>query len=107
MWFIPLDCSFEAAKITAELTKFIHAATFLRPDVFSQVSDVITAAITSNTPYEDLKIAIITNFRSCIELRCKELMSKELGNKKPTHLLHRIKKFLGDKYNVFDADLFN
>ena len=106
MWFTILECGFKASKIKNSLTKFAHAVSLLPPDVFPQVSDVISAAFISNTPYDDLKTALLQNLQPSIATRLKELFSKEeLGDEKPTEILRRMKQLLGHKYRSFDADL--
>ena len=107
IWFSILECGFTASSITRSLTKFTHGASLLPPDVLSQVSDVITTAVTSTTPYEDLKAAVLKRLQSSVAARFRELLSKEeLGGEKPTDLLRRMKQLLGDKYQSFDEDLF-
>lgn len=107
MWFAILECNFKAANITKTLTKFNHAVALIPPDSLSLVSDVVSAAINSDTPYEDLKVATLARLQSSAATRLKELLSKEeLGNEKPSELLRRMKKLLGDKYQTFDQDIF-
>lgn len=107
MWFAILECNFKAANITKNLTKFNHAVALIPPDSLSLVSDVVSAAINSETPYEDLKEATLARLQSSAATRLKELLSKEeLGNEKPSELLRRMKKLLGDKYQTFDQDIF-
>ena len=107
LWFTIIECNFKANRITTSLAKFSHATSLLPPDVLSQVSDVIAKAILSAQPYEDLKSAIISRLETSITTRLQELLSKEeLGNEKPTGLLRRMKKLLGDKNNQFDEALF-
>lgn len=107
MWFSILECGFKASNITNSLTKFTHAVSLLPSDVLPQVSDVISSAPTSKTPYEDLKTALLKRLQSSIATRLQELLSKEeLGDEKPTDLLRRMKQLLGDKYQSFDSDLF-
>ena len=108
MWFSLLECGFMANKITKSLTKFLHTTSLLPPDVLSQVSDVIATAAQSETPYEDLKTAILTRLQSSVTARLQELLSKEeLGNEKPSDLLRRMKKLLGESYRTFDQTLFH
>ena len=107
MWFSILECGFKASRTTQSLTKFTSAASLLPPDVLSQVSDVITSAPTSDTPYEDLKSAVLDRLQTPMAARLRELLStEELGGEKPSDLLRRMKQLLGDKYQSFDADLF-
>lgn len=107
MWFAVLECNFLASNITKDLTKFTHAVALIPPDVLTQVSDVISAAINSSTPYEDLKAACLSRLQSSTAARLQELLSKEeLGNEKPSNLLLRMKKLLGDRYSAFDKDIF-
>ena len=107
MWFAVLECNFLASNISKDLTKFNHAVTLIPPDVLTQVSDVISAAINSSTPYEDLKAACLSRLQSSTAARLQELLSKEeLGNEKPSNLLLRMKKLLGDRYSTFDKDIF-
>ena len=107
MWFAVLECNFLASNISKDLTKFTHAVALIPPDVLTQVSDVISAAINSSTPYEDLKAACLSRLQSSTAARLQELLSKEeLGNEKPSNLLLRMKKLLGDRYSTFDKDIF-
>ena len=107
MWFSILETNFKASKITVSLTKFANATSVLPPDILSQVSDVIYTAATSDTPYEDLKTAILLRLQSTVATRLQELLSQEeLGNERPSDLLHRMKNLLADKYSSFDTDLF-
>lgn len=107
LWFSLLDCSFKASKITNSLTKFNHAVSLLPSDVLPLVSATISAASSSDKPYEDLQAALLSKLQSSVATRLSELLSKEeLGDEKPTQLLSRMKQLLGDKYDSFDADLF-
>lgn len=107
VWFSLVECNFKCNNITASLTKFSHATALLPPDVFSKVSDVIVKAISSKTPYEDLKTSIISRLQTPLTTRLQELLSKEeLGNEKPSGLLRRMKQLLGDKFESFDKALF-
>ena len=107
MWFSLLDCGFKASSITNSLTKFTHAVSLLPQDVLPLVAEAISTASSSDTPYEDLKAALLKNLQSSVATRLRELLSKEeLGDEKPSQLLSRMKQLLGDKYQTFDADLF-
>ena len=107
IWFSLIESSFLANRITSSLVKFSHATALLPPDVLSQVSDIIAKAVLSNQPYEDLKSATISRLETPFTTRLQELLSKEeLGNERPTGLLRRMKKLLGDKYDQFDKAMF-
>lgn len=107
LWFTIVECNFRANRITSSLTKFSHVTALLPPDVLSQVSDAVTRAVLSEKPYEDLKSAIISSLETSFTTRLHELLSKEeLGNEKPTSLLRRMKRLLGDKYDQFDKAMF-
>ncbi|XP_076039429.1 uncharacterized protein LOC143024503 [Oratosquilla oratoria] len=107
MWFSILECNFKASSITVSLTKFSHTTAVLPPDVLSQVSDVIAQAVTSNTPYEDLKKAVLARLQNTIAVRLQELLSREeLGNERPSGLFRRMKTLLADKYDSFDKEVF-
>ncbi|KAK8378394.1 hypothetical protein O3P69_011109 [Scylla paramamosain] len=50
---------------------------------------------------------LFCNAYNLVSRRLQELLSKEeLGGEKPTDLLRRMKKLLGDKYTSFDKELF-
>ena len=107
LWFSLLECGFQASKITNSLTKFTHAISHLPPELLPQASAVIAAAPTAATPYEDLKAALLKSLQTSVATRLRELLSKEeLGDEKPSQLLHRMKQLLADKYQTFDKELF-
>ena len=107
MWFNLIECNFKANKISSSMTKFSHATSLLPQEVLTKVADVISKAISSTTPYEDLKAAVIKRMESSVTTRLQELLSKEeLGNEKPSDLLRRMQRLLHDKYESFDHALF-
>ncbi|KAK4296348.1 hypothetical protein Pmani_002496 [Petrolisthes manimaculis] len=84
LWFTILEVNFRAHRITTSLKKFSIATTLLPPKALTQLSDSVTAACTSDTPYEDLKT---TRLEASLSTRLQELLSKEeLGNEKPTEM---------------------
>ena len=107
LWFTILDVNFKAHKITSSFLQFSHACALLPSDVVSQVSETIASAPSSDTPYEDLKKAVLKRLESSVTARLQDLLSKEeLGNEKPSDLLRRMKRLLGDKFQSFDQTLF-
>ena len=107
LWFNLLEMNFKVNRITSSVSKFSLATQKLPSEVLTKVSDVIQSAIASNTPYEDLKKAVIERLESTVTTRLQELLSKEeLGNEKPTDLLRRMKRLLSDKYATFDQSVF-
>ncbi|XP_076036947.1 uncharacterized protein LOC143022564 [Oratosquilla oratoria] len=103
IWFTILGCNFKENRSITSLTKFSHACGLLSSDVLLQVSDTISKAPTSGAPYKDLKQAVLDRLESSEATRLQELLSKEeLGNEKPSDLLRRMKRLLGDKYAAFD-----
>ena len=108
MWFSLVECSFKASTVTKSLTKFLHCTSLIPADVLTQVSDIVSVAAESDSPYEELKTAILSRLQSSKTARFQELLSKEeLGNEKPTDLLRRMKKLLGNGYQTFDNSLFH
>ncbi|KAK4328284.1 hypothetical protein Pmani_001309 [Petrolisthes manimaculis] len=106
LWFTILEVNFRAHRITSSLKKFSVATTLLPPEVLSQLADSVTAAYTSDTPYEDLKTAITTRLEASLSTRLQVLLSKEeLGNEKPTDLLRRMKKLIGTHQHSFDTTI--
>ena len=107
LWFNIVECNFKSNRITASITKFSHVTALLPQEVLTKVSDVVAKALQSQTPYEDLKTAIVKRLESSISTRLQELLSKEeLGNEKPSDLLRRMQRLLQDKYDSFDPVLF-
>ncbi len=101
LWFTILEISFRASRITSSLKKMSHALTLLPHDVLSNLSDVVESASNSDTPYEDLKKALTTRLQSSLTARLQELLSTEqLGNEKPTDLLRRMKKLVGNTNHI-------
>ncbi|KAK8392395.1 hypothetical protein O3P69_014631 [Scylla paramamosain] len=60
-----------------------------------------------NTRFRDAISPVTLRYLATVSRRLQELLSKEeLGGEKPTDLLRRMKKLLGDKYTSFDKELF-
>lgn len=103
LWFTIPEISFRASRITSSLKKMSHALILLPHDVLRNISDVIVAASSSETPYEDLKKVVTTRLQSSLTARLQELSSKEqLGTEKLSGLLRRMRKLIGNTSTIDD-----
>ncbi|XP_064485188.1 uncharacterized protein LOC135397514 [Ornithodoros turicata] len=83
-------------RITSQLSKFSYVVSHLPPEAAAEVRDLILQP-PSETPYDTLKTELIRRTAASEQRRLQQLLtSEELGDRKPTHLLRRMRQLLGD-----------
>ncbi|XP_064481083.1 uncharacterized protein LOC135394293 [Ornithodoros turicata] len=95
-WFIQAEAQCHLSGITAQTTKFYYVIAALSPSAADEVYDVI-ASPPADCPYDKLKSALLkgTTCSDCARLQ-QLLSAEELGDRRPTQLLRRMKQLLGD-----------
>ncbi|XP_064482844.1 uncharacterized protein LOC135395678 [Ornithodoros turicata] len=95
-WFIQAEAQFHLSGITAQTTKFYYVIAALSPSAADEVYNVI-ASPPANCPYDKLKSALLKRTTCSDRARLQQLLSaEELGDRRPTQLLRRMKQLLGD-----------
>ena len=95
LWFCLCEAEFDNCGITRQDTRFGHIARSLPPEVAQEVRDLIVSRPTTN-PYDELKAAVIKRTSVSEQRRLRQLLSEEdLGDRKPTQLLRRMRQLLG------------
>ncbi|XP_064470034.1 uncharacterized protein LOC135384779 [Ornithodoros turicata] len=95
-WFIQAEAQFHLSGITAQITKFYYVIAALSPSAADEVYDVI-ASPPADCPYDKLKSALLKRTTCSDRARLQQLLSaEELGDRRPTQLLRRMKQLLGD-----------
>jgi len=75
-------------------------------DIISEVRDIITNLSQTDTPYEQLKEALLQRTTSSERTRLQQLLSlEELGDRRPTQLLRHMHHLLGSHAKTFDSGL--
>lgn len=98
MWILQIESQFIVAGIKDEKTKFHSVVASLDGDILTYVSDIVKNP-SATTPYSDLKKRLIQRFSESESAKLRTLMSDlELGDKKPSQLLHEMKVLAGDKF---------
>ena len=107
LWFANIEAQFKLNKpnaITADDTKYTYLVSTLPPDIAEEVSDVITSP-PSQDKYNTLKIAVIKRFTDSQQKKLQQLLNaEELGDRKPTQLLRKMKSLIGTS-NAVGEDL--
>ncbi|GBN84286.1 hypothetical protein AVEN_36067-1 [Araneus ventricosus] len=90
LWFSQRESQFLISGISQEETKFHHVVAVLEEDILSCVSDLIRCRPNDN-PYTQLKNRLIAQLADSESVRLRNLLSDmQLGDKKPSRLLHEM-----------------
>ncbi|XP_077505093.1 uncharacterized protein LOC144114938 [Amblyomma americanum] len=102
-WLPQVEAHFQLRCIASQETKFLHFVSSLPPDVAEELVDIISLPDTAR-PFDMLKAAII-NYKSVSECsKLQQLLSAtELGDSRPSKLLHHIRQLLGDSAAQHDT----
>lgn len=97
VWFAQVEAQFQVHRITSSLTKYFHIVSSLPPEVADELDDVLAAQPTTE-PYENLKATILARKTTSERARLQQLLTiEELGDRRPSQMLHRMRQLLGDQ----------
>ncbi|XP_064462765.1 uncharacterized protein LOC135373598 [Ornithodoros turicata] len=105
VWFLQAEAQFNLAGITAQQTKFYHVISALTPSAANEVYDIL-ASPSPSTPYDQLKKALLQRATLSSRSRLQQLLStEELGDRRPSQLLRRMRQLLDDQSASVDDAL--
>ncbi|GBM89708.1 Transposon Ty3-I Gag-Pol polyprotein, partial [Araneus ventricosus] len=97
IWFSQLESQFITSGIVQDSTKYHTVVASVETEILSQVSDIITSP-PNNDMYKTLKERLINIFSGSEERRLKKLLQDvELGDKRPSMLLHQMQDLAGNR----------
>ncbi|XP_064483066.1 uncharacterized protein LOC135395908 [Ornithodoros turicata] len=95
VWFAQAETQIHLSGVTSQLTRFYHVISALSPTAADPVYDHMTTPPPEN-PHDQLKSALLKRTSSSDRDRLHQLLfAEELGERRPTQLLRRMKQLLG------------
>ncbi|XP_064462746.1 uncharacterized protein LOC135373499 [Ornithodoros turicata] len=105
VWFTQVEAQFAIRNISSQSTCFNYVVAALTPSVATEVRDVLLSP-PAEKPYDTLKEQLISRTSASEQRRIQQLLtSEELGDRRPTQLLRRPQKLLGEKASTIDESL--
>ncbi|XP_038050815.1 uncharacterized protein LOC119723965 [Patiria miniata] len=96
IWFAQAEAQFHTRGIKREDTKFAHILAAVQPEIIQEVRDLVITPPKKN-PYQKLKEEMIKRTSASEQKRLQMLLTEEeLGDKKPSQLLRRMRQLLGE-----------
>ncbi|XP_037508688.1 uncharacterized protein LOC119385287 [Rhipicephalus sanguineus] len=97
VWFSQVEARFQLRRITSQESKYLHVVAALPPDIADAIDDVL-ASPPSEKAYDELKSIVLKRLEASEQSRLQQLLShEELGDKRPSQLLHRMRQLLGQQ----------
>ncbi|XP_054764694.2 uncharacterized protein LOC129271345 [Lytechinus pictus] len=92
LWTV--EAQFLTRGISVDETKYAHVVSALQPEIAQEVPDILIDPPTSN-PYTRLRAGLVRRTSVSEQKRLQQLLIKEeLGDRKPSQLLHRMGQLL-------------
>eukprot|EP00794_Sanderia_malayensis_P013035 gene13035-biopygen10394 len=96
VWFAQVEALFTTRRITTQSTKFSFVISSLPPEIAQEIRDLLLQP-PADEPYEHLKAELIKRTSASEQKRLHQLLiSEELGDRKPSQLLRRMRQLLAD-----------
>lgn len=96
LWFAQVEAQFSARHITSQATKYGHVLAALPPEIAVEIRDLILTP-PSERPYDTIKDELIKRIATSEQRRLQQLLtSEELGDRRPSQLLRRMRQLLGN-----------
>lgn len=98
LWFLQVECQFDINGFTTEETRFKHMMKALSQEAVSRVAGVVReAAVSSQTPYTDVKTAILEAYALDPVEKLKKAWDAQLGEEKPSHFVQQLSRLWPNK----------
>lgn len=96
LWFAQVEAQFETRGITSQGTKYAYVVASLSPEFAQEIRELLINPPQQN-PYNTIKQELVKRTSESEQKRLRKLLiSEELGDRKPSQLLRRMKQLLGD-----------
>ncbi|XP_014775808.1 uncharacterized protein LOC106873097 [Octopus bimaculoides] len=96
LWFCHIEAQFALRRIMNDAACLTHIIGPLSPEILNEVHDLIMAP-PGTVSYDTFKTTLLTRTEESQQKHLRQLLlTEELGDKKPSQLLRRMKQLMGD-----------
>ncbi|PIK40395.1 hypothetical protein BSL78_08377 [Apostichopus japonicus] len=97
LWFCQVEAQFTTRGIKTQQTKYAYVISSLQSEIAAEVRDLLLKP-PEKDPYEVIKRELIRRTSESEQKRLHQLLTaEELGDRKPSQLLRRMRQLLGDR----------
>ncbi|XP_065293530.2 uncharacterized protein [Dermacentor albipictus] len=105
VWFLQAESQFILSGVRTEQRKYHLVVSALSPTAAEEVADLLSGPPPA-TPYSDLKAALLERTTTSQRARMQQLLSAEdLGDRRPSQLLRRMRQLMSGNTTVNDDRL--